>query len=123
MPRKSRDLRQLPTVFFELATVAKNVYTVGMPTKNVNLSDQQAKFINKSVHRGRFRNASEVVRAGLRMLEQSEREEKLKLDALRRIATQTFEEIDKGECEEIGPGALDHFMEKVDAKIRASRKR
>lgn len=94
-----------------------------MPTKNVNLSEQQTRFINKSVHRGRFRNASEVVRAGLRLLEESQREESAKLAVLRRIAAQAFEEMERGEYEEIGPEGIDDFMEKMDAKVRASVKR
>jgi antitoxin ParD1/3/4 len=94
-----------------------------MPTKNVNLSAQQTKFIAKSVHGGRYRNASEVVRAGLRLLEQNEREDKLKLEALRQIATQAFDDIDQGQCQEIAPGDLDYFMAKVDSKVRNARKR
>src|SRR6185437_13748151 len=57
----------------------QHCYNPGMPTRNVNLSEQQAKFIRKSVDQGRFRNSSEVVRAGLRLLEQQELQEKLKL--------------------------------------------
>ena len=41
-----------------------------MPTQNVNLQDHQADFIRERVRMGRFQNASEVVRAGLRLLEQ-----------------------------------------------------
>ena len=57
-----------------------------MPTKNVNLSSQQANFIRQTVNSGRYRNASEVVRAGLRMLEHSEKSDRIKLSALRQIA-------------------------------------
>ena len=47
-----------------------------MPTQNVNLPDFQAKFIQKRIKAGRYKNASEVVRAGLRLLEQHEAEKR-----------------------------------------------
>jgi antitoxin ParD1/3/4 len=98
------------------------LYTPKMPTKNVNLSPQQAKFIRSSVHKGRFRNASEVVRAGLRLLEAREREDQLKLKRLRELARQAFEEVDRGEYIEIQPGELDKFMAEMDARVRAKRR-
>jgi antitoxin ParD1/3/4 len=38
-----------------------------MPTRNVNLIDHFDSFIEKRVNSGRFSNASEVVREGLRL--------------------------------------------------------
>jgi len=89
-----------------------------MPTKNVNLSKQQSRFIRQSIDGGRYRNASEVVRAGLRVLEQNEREDKLKLRALRRLAKQAFDDIDQGKFQTVEPGGLDAFMAQVDARVR-----
>ena len=47
---------------------------------SVALNDHFEEFIRKQVEKGRFNNASEVVRAGLRLLEdvETEREEKLR---------------------------------------------
>ena len=45
-----------------------------MPTRNINLTDHFDKFIESSVESGRFSNASELVREGLRLLEQHEQE-------------------------------------------------
>ena len=92
-----------------------------MPTRNVNLSPQQDRFITRSVDRGRYRNASEVVRDGLRLLEQQQREDELKLKALRRIANQAFSQIDLGDNQELTVEGTDAFMKKVDACVRASR--
>ena len=39
---------------------------------NVSLGDYFEKFVQEQVARGRFQNASEVVRAGLRLLEEHE---------------------------------------------------
>jgi len=94
-----------------------------MPTRNVNLSDQQAKFIRRSIGKGRYRNASEVVRAGLRLLEQREQEDKLKLDALRRLGNGAFDEIDRGQFEAVAVDGIDRFMARVEANARASRSR
>ncbi len=41
-------------------------------TTNVSLPNAQERFIREQVASGRYRSASEVVRAGLRMLEQAE---------------------------------------------------
>ncbi|MGA2501405.1 MAG: type II toxin-antitoxin system ParD family antitoxin [Tepidisphaeraceae bacterium] len=92
-----------------------------MPTKNVNLSEQQSKFVRRSIGQGRFRNASEVVRAGLRLLEQREKEEKLKLAALRRVAAGAFAEIDQGRFEDVDPDHLEQFLDGIDAKARSTR--
>jgi antitoxin ParD1/3/4 len=55
-----------------------------MPTRNINLTKRNSTFITRSVSNGEFQNASEVVRAGLRLLEQSQREDNAKLELLRR---------------------------------------
>ena len=45
-----------------------------MATRNVVLTDAQSKFVNSLVSSGRYQNASEVLRAGLRLLEREEAE-------------------------------------------------
>ena len=54
-----------------------------MPTRNVNLTQELDTFVAAKVESGRYENASEVVRAGLRSLEREEREYEVKLAALR----------------------------------------
>jgi len=54
-----------------------------MPTRNVNLTDELDRFVAGSVESGRYENASEVVRAGLRVLEEHEQGQEAKLAALR----------------------------------------
>jgi antitoxin ParD1/3/4 len=54
-----------------------------MPTRNVNLTEELDRFVAKKVRSGRYENASEVVRAGLRTLERDEQEYTAKLAALR----------------------------------------
>jgi antitoxin ParD1/3/4 len=68
-----------------------------MPTRNVNLTDELDHFVATKVKSGRYENASEVVRAGLRTLEREEREHEAKLAALRSA-------IDEGDASGIARG-------------------
>jgi antitoxin ParD1/3/4 len=68
-----------------------------MPTRNVNLTDELDRFVAKKVKTGRYENASEVVRAGLRSLEREEQEYEAKLAALRTA-------IDEGDASGIADG-------------------
>lgn len=54
-----------------------------MPTRNVVLSDHQASLIARLVGSGRYQNASEVMREGLRLVERQEAEEEIRLKAMR----------------------------------------
>ena len=54
-----------------------------MPTRNINLTDQNDGFITDQLSAGHYKNASEVVRAGLRLLQQREAENAARLEALR----------------------------------------
>jgi antitoxin ParD1/3/4 len=54
-----------------------------MPTRNVNLTPQMDSFVETKIQNGQYANASEVIRAGLRALEEGEREDAAKIDALR----------------------------------------
>ena len=57
-----------------------------MPTRNVVLTDRHQKIIDRLVRSGRYQNASEVLREGLRLVEQREAEDAAKLVALREAA-------------------------------------
>ena len=57
-----------------------------MPTRNVVLTEQQAVMIERLVHSGRYQNASEVLRDGLRLVRQREAEDEARLAALRQAA-------------------------------------
>jgi antitoxin ParD1/3/4 len=54
-----------------------------MPTRNVNLTEELDRFVLAKVESGRYENASEVVRAALRILERDEQGYAVKLAARR----------------------------------------
>ena len=66
-------------------------------TRNVNLTSYYDEFVNQLVTSGRFSSASEVMRAGLRLLELQAREEDEKLALLRSMAAESFNELDRGQ--------------------------
>jgi antitoxin ParD1/3/4 len=71
--------------------------TTAMPTRNVNLTNELDRFVAKKVKSGRYENASEVVRAGLRTLEREEQQYEAKVAALRAA-------IDEGDASGIAEG-------------------
>jgi antitoxin ParD1/3/4 len=71
--------------------------TAAMPTRNVNLTNELDRFVAQKVKTGRYENASEVVRAGLRKLEREEQEYEAKLAALRAA-------IDEGDASGVAKG-------------------
>jgi antitoxin ParD1/3/4 len=68
-----------------------------VPTRNVNLTDELDRFVLKKVKSGRYENASEVVRAGLRTLEREEQQYEAKVAALRTA-------IDEGDASGVAKG-------------------
>jgi antitoxin ParD1/3/4 len=54
-----------------------------MPTRNVNLTPKMDKYVDARIRNGRYANASEVIRAGLRALEQGEKEDRARLEVIR----------------------------------------
>ena len=67
-----------------------------MPTRNVVLTDHQASLVEHLVASGRYQNASEVLREGLRLVEQREAEDAYRLEALRSAVQVGVEDIADG---------------------------
>jgi antitoxin ParD1/3/4 len=83
-----------------------------MPTRNVNLTAELDRFVVETVASGRYENASEVVRAGLRALEEREQLRQAKLAALRGA-------LEEGEKSGVAEG--DAFR-RVRAKLGRSKR-
>jgi antitoxin ParD1/3/4 len=80
-----------------------------MPT-SVALGDHFEEFIREQLESGRFNNASEVVRAGLRLLEDEQRLRELRHGKLKAAIREGIDSEDAGTVED------------VDVRNRARRK-
>jgi antitoxin ParD1/3/4 len=78
---------------------------IGMPTRNVVLTNYQASFVERLVSTGRYQNASEVLREGLRMVEQREAEDALRLEALRNAVRVGIADMEQGRYATFESGA------------------
>ena len=85
-----------------------------MPTRNVVLTDSQAKFVEQMVASGQYQNASEVLREGLRLVQAREAEQAAKLAALR-------EAVEREDVSEINTArdALATAMHPIAQKVYA----
>lgn len=81
-----------------------------MPARNVNLTEHFADFVDVNVASGRFQNASEVVREALRLLERQQREDELKLEALRQAIGLGREDAEHGRTISIGADQVGAFL-------------
>jgi antitoxin ParD1/3/4 len=80
---------------------------------NVSLTAELEKFVQQRVATGRYQTASEVVREGLRLLEQQEREREAAFVALKEKLERTSAQADRGQF--IDP---DEVLKKIDARKR-----
>lgn len=81
-----------------------------MPTRNVVLTEHHEDVIDRLVKSGRYQNASEVLRDGLRLVEQRDAFEVAKLAALNEAARIGFGDIDEGSFKDVGDGDLETFI-------------
>lgn len=76
-----------------------------MPTRNVVLTENQARFVEQMVASGRYQNASEVLREGLRLVQAQEEERAAKLAALREAVAVGIADIEAGRYAEFHDAA------------------
>jgi len=67
-----------------------------VPTRNIVLTDRQTALIDRLVTSGRYQNASEVLREGLRMIERRDVEDRARLAALRAAVKIGIDDIAAG---------------------------
>ncbi len=96
-----------------------------MPTRNVVVTDRQDKLIDTLVESGRYQNASEVMREGLRLLEQNAAEDAAKLAALKIAAKQGLAAVEAGDVQSFADTtALKRHLDGVAAKaVRGTKRR
>ena len=90
-----------------------------MPTRNVVLSESQQQLVETLVQSGRYQNASEVLRDGLRLIDERERLESAKLKALKQAARQGWADVSAGRYADVADDQLEDFIGQLGH--RASR--
>jgi antitoxin ParD1/3/4 len=85
---------------------------------NVSLTGPLARFVNRQVRSGRYQTASEVVREGLRMLEERQKDRAAALAAVKRKIAVGLKQLDEGRV-------LDGqaVFERAVARLRGSRRK
>lgn len=83
-----------------------------MPTRNVVLTDHLAAVVDGLVASGRYQNASEAIRQGVRLLE----EEEARAEALLKRIMVGYEQAERGEFVE---GSTEEVFDRVMARAEA----
>ncbi len=93
-----------------------------MPTRNVVLSERQESMIARLVASGRYQNASEVMREGLRLIERRESEDEIRLQALREAAEAGIADIAAGRSMVFDSGAaLQEYLSELADETLGNR--
>ena len=82
-----------------------------MPTRNVNLTAEQDAFIEEAVRAGKYQNASEAVRDAVRGLQLRQRQDELKLEALRAHVEAGLAALESGRFTEVDDANLDAYFD------------
>jgi antitoxin ParD1/3/4 len=91
-----------------------------MPTRNVVLTERQAHLVDSLVNSGRFQNASEVLRAGLRLIEREEVEMQEKLEVLRDAARAGIADVEAGRLNNFSSAvALGEYLDAITDDVLA----
>ncbi|HPO18392.1 MAG TPA: type II toxin-antitoxin system ParD family antitoxin [Rubrivivax sp.] len=93
-----------------------------MPTRNVVLSEHQQQLVEDLVQSGRYQNASEVLRDGLRLVEERERYENAKLEALKQAARQGWADVSAGRYADVADDQLDDFVGQLGRRAAQAAK-
>ena len=93
-----------------------------MPTRNVVLSEHQQQLVETLVQSGRYQNASEVLREGLRLIAARERREDAKLDALQQAARLGWADVSAGRYADVADDQLEDFIGQLGRRAVRSAK-
>ena len=81
-----------------------------MPTRNVVLTERHEKVISDLLASGRYQNASEVLREGLRLIEERDVRDAAKLRLLQDAARAGFSDLDAGSFIEFEESAIENVI-------------
>ncbi len=91
-----------------------------MPTRNVVITDHHQQLIESLVRSGRYQNASEVLREGLRLIESREARNAAKLAALRAAVDEGWAAIVAGEYDDVADEDLEDYIHQIGIEAAPS---
>jgi putative addiction module CopG family antidote len=95
-----------------------------MATHQIELPSGLDRFVEEQLEEGSFRDTTEIVAAGLRLLEQQRQEDKKKLALLQSLAAKGFDQIDQGQGIEInGSQELADYLDGINRRAAAIAER
>ena len=89
-----------------------------MPTRNVVLTEHHERVIAELVASGRYQNASEVLREGLRLIEERDSRDAAKLKILQEAARAGFADFDAGRFVELDDDAITEMIGDLGRQAR-----
>ncbi|MDQ3591761.1 MAG: type II toxin-antitoxin system ParD family antitoxin [Actinomycetota bacterium] len=89
-----------------------------MTTRNVVLTEHQEELIASLVGAGKYQNASEVLREGLRLLEREEQAFKARLQAFREAAQKGWDDIDAGRYTDVADQDLEDYIASLSSRAK-----
>ena len=90
---------------------------------NVSLTKELEELVSGKVKTGLYQTASEVIREGLRLLEERDRLYHLRLEELRRDVKIGLDQLDRGEGVPFDPAAMKRRLrKKVEGRTRRGAK-
>jgi len=89
-----------------------------MPTRNVVLTEYQERLIGSLVSSGRYQNASEVLREGLRLVGQREAEDAARVEALRQAVDAGLSDLGEGRWSVADTrAAITAYLDDIDTEV------
>jgi antitoxin ParD1/3/4 len=88
-----------------------------MATRNINLTDALDRFVAEKVDSGSYQNASEVIRAGLRLLQEEEKARAKRIAALEAAIQVGLDDLDAGRVIEVTD--IKAFMDEIEREVIA----
>ena len=88
-----------------------------MATRNIVLTDHQSTVVDRLVASGRYQNASEVLRAGLRMVEETESAYITKMNKLKAAIDSGLEDAEQGRTKRFTADQFATYLSERTEKI------
>jgi antitoxin ParD1/3/4 len=87
---------------------------------NISLTPYLEKLVKEKVKSGRYLSSSEVIREGLRLLEERDKLRAERFEALKRDVRAGVDQIDRGEAAPFDP---DHYHQIIEGERRTKKTR